>query len=222
MSKVVILRPEPGASATLARAEAMGVEAVAIPLFAVAPVDWASPDAGDFDALLLTSANAVRHGGIQLASLSSLPAYCVGAATAAAAEAAGLGIADTGKGNAADLAERLPTDLRFLHLTGRNHRSVPAVTEIAVYDSVAIDPPPSLDGLTGGVAMVHSPRAGARLAELVAERDEDARGKIAIAAISPAAAAACGTGWRAVQSAPVPSDAALLELAASLWHKLSA
>ena len=217
MSKVVILRPEPGASATLARAEAAGVDAVAIPLFEVTPIDWIAPDAAEYDALLLTSANAVRLGGIQLGSLSNLPAYCVGAATAAAAEAAGLGIADTGKGNAADLAGRLPQELRFLHLTGRSHRTIPAVTQIAVYDSVAIDPPPSLDALIGGVAMVHSPRAGARLAELVKARD-----KIAIAAISSAAAAACGTGWRAVQSATMPTDGALLELAATMWQKLKA
>ncbi len=217
MSKVVILRPEPGASATLARAEAAGLDAVAVPLFEVTGIDWAAPDSAQYDALLLTSANAVRHGGMQLASVSSLPAYCVGAATAAAAQQAGLVIAETGSGDAAQLAGRLPQDLRYLHLTGRNHRSVTGVTEIAVYDSVAIDPPPALDALTGGVALVHSPRAGARLAELVTARET-----IAIAAISPAAAAACGTGWRAVQSVSAPTDAAVLELAATLWQKLNA
>ncbi len=217
MSKVVILRPEPGASATLARAEAKGLAAVAIPLFAVTAVDWVAPDVADFDALLLTSANAVRLAGIQLSSLASLPAYCVGTATAAAAQSAGLGVAETGKGNAADLAERMPGDLRFLHLTGRDHRAMPGVTEITVYDSVAIEPPPSLDALNGGVAMVHSPRAGARLAELVSER-----GTIAIAAISPAAARACGTGWRMVEAIEAPGDGALLELAAALWQKLDA
>lgn len=217
MSKVVILRPEPGASATLARAEAIGLEAVAIPLFEVAAVDWVAPDAADYDALLLTSANAVRHAGIQLAALSTLPAYCVGAATAAAAQEAGLGVAETGRGNAADLAERMPGELRFLHLTGRDHRAMPGVTEITVYDSVAIDPPSSLEALSGGVAMVHSPRAGARLAELVSER-----GTIAIAAISPAAAAACGTGWRTVEAITAPTDGALLELAAALCQKLNA
>ena len=66
MSKVVILRPEPGASATLARAAAAGIAAVAIPLFAIAPVDWVAPDAKAYDALLLTSANAVRFAGEQL------------------------------------------------------------------------------------------------------------------------------------------------------------
>lgn len=217
MKKVVILRPEPGASATLARAEAAGVEAVAIPLFTLAAIDWTAPDAAAFDALLLTSANAVRHAGPQLAALSRLPAYCVGGATAAAAEAAGLVIADTGQGDAAELGARLPDGLRFLHLTGRNHRAIPAVNEIAVYDSAAIDPPPALDPLIGGVAMVHSPRAGARLAELVSDRSDTA-----IAAISPAAAAACGNGWRAVRSVPAPTDAALLELAATMWQNTDA
>ena len=50
MSKVVILRPEPGAGATLARAEAAGIAAVAIPLFEVAAVDWVAPDPAGFDA----------------------------------------------------------------------------------------------------------------------------------------------------------------------------
>lgn len=216
MSKVVILRPEPGASATLARAEAMGIKAVAIPLFEVASVDWVAPDPADYDALLLTSANAVRLGGLQMAGLWSLPAYCVGAATAAAAQQAGLSVAATGQGNAADLAENLPGAMRFLHLTGRNHRGIPGATEIAVYDSVAIDPPPPLDALGGGVAMVHSPRAGARLAELVSERSD-----IAIAAISPAAAEACGTGWRMVEAIDAPVDGALLELAGALCQKLN-
>jgi uroporphyrinogen-III synthase len=37
-----------------------------------------------------------------------------------------------------------------------------------------------------------------------------------IAAISPTAAAACGEGWLAVQSAPNPDDQSLLALAAGL------
>ncbi len=214
MSKVAILRPEPGASATLARAEAAGVAAVAIPLFEVGPVEWTAPDVADFDALLLTSANALRHGGDKLAVLSALPAYCVGGATAAAARTAGLAVAVTGSGNSIALAAQIPEGTRLLHLTGRDHRVLPGATEVAVYASKAIDPPPSLEPLNGGVAMVHSPRAGARLAELVSDRET-----IAIAAISPAAAAACGPGWRAVEAVAAPTDGALLELAARLCHK---
>lgn len=211
MSKVVILRPEPGASASLARAEAAGIDAVSIPLFEVGPVDWTAPDPAGFDALLLTSANAVRHGGSELGKLSGLPVFCVGAATAATAQGAGLVVAGTGTGDAMSLATQIPDGMRLLHLTGRNHRAIPGVTEIAVYDSAAIDPPPSLEVLNGGVAMVHSARAGARLAELVEQR-----GSIAVAAFSPAAAAACGTGWRRIEAIAAPADGALLELAAAL------
>ena len=214
MSQVVILRPEPGASATLARAKAAGIDAVAIPLFEIAPVDWVAPVAGTFDALLLTSANAVRFAGEQLAGLRELPAYCVGEATAAAARETGLAVAATGANDAAALADQVPPGLRLLHLTGKAHRAIPAVAEIIVYDSAAIDPPPSRAALTGNVAMVHSPRAGKRLAELV-----EARGEIGIAAISVVAAAACGDGWREVAVIDAPDDGALLVLAAALCQK---
>lgn len=214
MSKIVILRPEPGASATLARAAAAGINAVAIPLFEITPVDWVarSPDA--FDALLLTSANALRHGGDKLAAFRALATYCVGEATAAAAREAGFVVAETGARDAAALVERVPRGLRLLHLTGRHHRPIPGATDLIVYDSEAIDPPPSLDALSGGVAMVHSPRAGARLAELVTKR-----GGIRIAAISAAAAAACGNGWREMAAIDAPGDGALLALAAALCQK---
>ena len=211
MTKVVILRPEPGASATLARAKAQGIAAVAIPLFEIAPLSWAVPDATDYDAMLLTSANAVRFAGKQLAGLRDLPAYCVGEATATAAREAGLTVAAAGSGDAAALVELASPDLRLLHLTGKAHRALPGIAAIIVYDSAAIDPPPSLAALTGGVAMVHSPRAGRRLAELV-----EARGDIGIAAISAAAAAACGGGWREVTEISKPDDGALLALAATL------
>jgi uroporphyrinogen-III synthase len=70
-----------------------------------------------------------------------------------------------------------------------------------------------LPPLQGLVAAVHSPRAGARLAELSAERD-----RTAIAAISPAAAEACGTGWERVECAVRPDDDSLLAVAALLCH----
>lgn len=211
MSKVVVLRPEPGASATLARAKAGGIEAVAIPLFEIAPVDWDVPSADGFDALLLTSANAVRHGGAGLAALRKLPTYCVGEATAMAASAAGLNVVGIGPAGAAALIDQMPGGLRLLHLVGVDHHAIPGASAIAVYDSRAIDPPPSLDALAGGVAMVHSARAGKRLAELVRDR-----GNIAIAAISPAAADACGDGWRKVATIDAPIDGALLALASDL------
>ena len=42
MRRVLVLRPEPGASATVERARRLGLDAVAIPLFEIEPVAWAS------------------------------------------------------------------------------------------------------------------------------------------------------------------------------------
>lgn len=213
MSKVVVLRPEPGASATLARAKAVGIDAVAIPLFEIAPMAWDTPEGSEFDMLLLTSANAVRHGGAGLTKLRHLPAYCVGEATAEAARDAGLTVAGVGLAGANALATLVPQNGRPLHLAGVAHRAISGVPAVAVYDSRAIDPPPPLAALQGGVAMVHSARAGARLAELVS-----ARSSIMIAAISPAAAAACGAGWGGIEAVKSPEDGALLALAGALWQ----
>jgi len=64
---------------------------------------------------------------------------------------------------------------------------------------------PRLPPLEGLVVAVHSPRAGRRLAELA-----DRREHTAIAAISAAAAEACGTGWERIEIARQPEDSPLL------------
>jgi uroporphyrinogen-III synthase len=96
MRRILVLRPEPGASATLRRAHERGLHAVAVPLFEIEPVAWDAPEAGGFDGLLLTSANAVRSAGEQLEELRGLPVYAVGEATAGAAREAGFEVASTG------------------------------------------------------------------------------------------------------------------------------
>lgn len=209
MKRLIVLRPEPGASATASRARAMGIEAEAIPLFDVRPVPW-SADLDDFDAIVATSANAFRHGGEGLAALTRLPVHVVGAATAEAARAAGFKVAATGQAGAADLP--LPGG-RLLHLAGRDHHPVSRATAVVTYEAVAIEPPPAIDP-ADAVVMVHSARAGARLAEIVANR-----GSTMIAAISAAAADACGAGWQLLAIAAQPSDSALLALARDLCQK---
>jgi len=206
---LVVLRPEPGATRTAARAEALGLEVRLTPLFAIVAVDWTAPDPAKFDALVLTSANAVRHGGEELDKLKSLPVHAVGEATAAMARAAGFRLASVGEGGSRGMA--LPAGQRLLHLAGRDHVPAEGVTTVAVYESRAVDLPAGLDGLADCVVAVHSPRAGRRLAELVGDRE-----RTLIAAISPAAANACGAGWAAVDAAAEPTDAALLALAARL------
>lgn len=217
MSRVLILRPEPGASATVEKARAMGLEAAAVPLFAVEPIAWDAPDAARFDALLLTSANAMRMAGERLQSLRGLPVHAVGEATAEAARGAGFDVASSGDDGVDRLLDSLEPELKLLHLCGEDRREPRAarqsITPVAVYRARAIDAP-DLAQIAGAVALIHSPRAGRRLAELVSDRTS-----VAIAAISPAAAEAAGAGWKQVESAEAPTDEALLALAARLCNK---
>ena len=214
MRRLVILRPEPGASATAERARAIGLEPVVMPLFQVEPVDWEAPDAGSFDALLLTSANAVRHGGDGLQKLRQLPVHAVGEATAAAARDAGFDIASTGDAGAERLLGSIESDLRLLHLCGEHRTETPAkqaITAIPVYRATELPLPDDFSGIEGQAAAVHSPRAGKRLAELAIDRST-----IRVAAISEAAASAAGAGWERCEAADAPDEAALLALAARL------
>lgn len=218
---IAVLRPEPGNAATVARCRTAGLETIALPLFAVIPLDWEAPDAAAFDALLLTSANAVRHAGHALASLSMLPVLAVGAATARAAAAAGLSVALTGSGDAAALmAEAAAAGTRrALHLGGRE--TTVAMTgivaqSISVYASEPDDiDPADLAMLTGSTALLHSARAAMRLGELI-DRAGLTRQSIAIAAISPAVALAADRGWGALTVAATPDDAALIAAARRL------
>lgn len=215
MRKLLLLRPEPGLSASRERARALGLETITCPLFRIEPVAWAAPDPTAFDGLLLTSANAVRVGGPDLRRFRQLPVYAVGAATAEAAREAGFEVEVIGATNVADLLDSLPPTLRLLHLAGQDRRDLPGghlVTQVIVYRSAAIEDP-GLPPLKGLVVAVHSPRAGARIAELAEKRSETA-----IAAISEAAAAACGQGWERVEAAAEPNDPSLLALAARLCH----
>ena len=116
---LIILRPEPGAGATLAAARTLGLEAHSFALFAVTPLAWAMPDPASIDALLIGSSNAPRHAGPSLKHFANKPTYAVGAASAAAARDAGLTVVATGKGGMqALLAMLAPEHRRLIRLAG--------------------------------------------------------------------------------------------------------
>lgn len=217
MKRLFLFRPDPGARHSADRARGLGLEVTTIPLFEIESVEWAAPDAAGFDALLLTSANAVRFGGDQLDRLRNLPVHAVGEATAHAAEAAGFGIAGIGEGGVDALLSAIGAGTRLLHLCGEDRRMPDhpphAIACVCVYRARPLARPAGLEELAGHVAAVHSPRAARRLAELVAEPE---RPGVCIAAISAAAAQAAGSGWCRIEAAAAPTDAALLALAARL------
>ena len=217
MRSLLVLRPEPGASATVERARERGLDAAAVPLFEIEPLDWQVHDPAAFDALLLTSANAVRCSGDQLKQLRGLPVYAVGDATGEAARDAGFSVAAVGDADVDRLLGSIEPGLKLLHLCGEDRREPSAAKQeikaVPVYRARAVAQP-DLGKTDGAVALIHSPRAGRRFAELA-----DSRGVISIAAISRAAAEAVGDGWESVDVADFPNDDALLALAARLCNK---
>lgn len=212
---LIVLRPQPGADATAARARALGLAAVVAPLFDIVARPW-SPPPGRFDAVLLTSANAPRALGQAPEGLARLPAYAVGAATAAAARAAGFATVVAGASDVADLVRDAAGAgvATMLHLAGADRtRFDPgpiAITTRIVYAAEAVDPAPRLPPAPA-VALLHSGRAARRFREVAGPV-----GGYAIAAISAKVAAAAGDGWRAVAIAARPDDDALLAAAAGL------
>lgn len=209
MKPLFVLRPEPAALTTATNAAHKGLDVRLHPLFRTISVDWEMPP-GPFDGLLLTSANAVRHAG----HLPDLPVHAVGEATASKAQTAGATVVSVGKGGVDALLASVPENLRLLHLTGEERIAPCAprqqIESVTVYRTEAL-PPPEPGSLLDAVLLIHSPAAGRRIADLDLDRS-----RIAIAAISPAAAAACGEGWQRCEAAPQPSDSALLFLAADL------
>lgn len=224
MTRVVVLRPEPGASATVERARERGLDAVAVPLFEVEGLDWEAPEASSFDGLLLTSANAVRFGGEQLKDVRGLRVYAVGHATAEAARNAGFDVASTGDAGVERLLGSIDADLKLLHLAGEDRKNPSEARQhieaVTVYRSKPIERV-DLGAASDSVALIHSSRAGRRFAELVEKAGLD-RSTITIAAISEDAAESVGGGWAGLQAAKAPNEDALLALTERLCNKVAA
>lgn len=216
---LVVLRPEPGCTETVAAARAMGLAPVAAPLFSIEPVAWQVPEDMSFGAILAGSANAFRCGGEQLGLVRHLPVLAVGARTAEAAREAGFVVDRTGAGGLQAIVESLASPGRFLRLAGEARVTLSPPPGIEIVDAVVyraaplrLAPEAALALATGGVALLHSAEAARRFA---AECDRLAlpRAGIALAALAPRIAMAAGEGWNRVEIAPDLSHGALLAMA---------
>ncbi|GAA4527865.1 uroporphyrinogen-III synthase [Chelativorans composti] len=155
MPRVLITRPEPGASKTARKVRGMGFTPLVLPLTRIESLPAIpSVESSDFAAIALTSPNSARHAPPELVrSLAGLPAYAVGSATAAVACEAGFNVVDESAGDAEGLhrviAERVTPGAGILVLCGRVRRSVleqglrdsgyaPRLVE--VYDTVPASP----------------------------------------------------------------------------------
>jgi uroporphyrinogen-III synthase len=186
--RVLVTRPEPGATRTRARLAAAGFEPVVLPLTEIVPLEAGLPE-GDVAALVVSSANAVRSAPAGLVSLlSNTPVFAVGDETAAAARAAGFADVRSSAGHAADLerdiAAGVPVKARLAYLCGRVRLDTLEaelaaggfdVIGIETYDTAERLPrPEELTALdTGGpvaAALLYSARGAACLARLVSPR----------------------------------------------------
>lgn len=126
-ARVLVTRPEPGCSATAARLSELGFEPVIVPLTRIEPTGAALPR-GPFDAVMATSANAIRLAEEEgRARLLERPLFAVGPATAAAARQAGFSHVIEGPGNADALAHEIigstGRQARLLYLAGETRLS---------------------------------------------------------------------------------------------------
>lgn len=226
MSELILtIRPEPGSSATVAAGAAVGLSIESCPLFKIRPLPWEAPEAESFDALLLGSANVVRHGGTALQELRHKPVYAVGGATAAAAEKAGFVIAGIGPGVLQRLVDRLRPPLRLLRVTGEEHvplappPGIEVVTRIAYRSEPLPLPKAMADRLGGGALVLLHSAAAARHFATECDRLAVPQGALRLATLGPRITAAAGEGWGEVRAAASADEAALLALARDMCHE---
>ena len=116
--KLLVTRPEPGASATTARLAMLGHEAIALPCLTIAPVAPHLPQHPA--ALLVTSGQAIPA---LPARLRNVPVFCVGDATAAKLRMAGFTSVESANGDAEALASLvLRRNLPGLHVLATGER----------------------------------------------------------------------------------------------------
>lgn len=193
MKRVLVTRPEPGASRTAARLRDFGFEPIVLPLSETRALPAAlQTPIESVSAVLVTSANAVRHAPADmLRQLSGLPCHVVGPKTAAAARAAGLSVVETGSGDARQLAALIAPSLvgsTAIYLCGRV-RAVDfemfladagvKVLPVESYDTLPVDYPgkvvaTQLAGQPVAAALLYSAKA-AQAYSILVQRPELAR-----------------------------------------------
>lgn len=222
---LLIVRPEHGAIKTAARAIELGLMPIVDPLFQMEALSWDVPETARYDALLLTSANAVQYGGAKFCDYAALPVLAVGEATAAAAKLAGFNVAAIGTGGVDALLcdEDAKPFARLLHLTGKHSHKAEtrarAITTIPVYEAAALQLGRKARAILDApcVVLVHSARAAHHFAAEI-DRVGLNRSQISLAVISPTVAEQAGKGWAALEIAATPGDDALLTVAERLCH----
>jgi uroporphyrinogen-III synthase len=224
---ILVIRPEPGCSATVDAGRALGLDLHGYPLFAVHPCRWTAPDPDTVDAVLIGSVNAIRLGGEQLARFLGKPVYAVGETSADAARQGGFTVAGVGKGGLQSVVADLASPIRLLRLAGEDRVPLflpPGISmeTCVIYSLEPLPMPAPMAEVVGkgGLVLLHSASAARHFASEV-DRLAVPRERISVAALGPRIVSAVGEGWYDARSALEPTDAALLVLAAEMCQVTS-
>jgi uroporphyrinogen-III synthase len=120
VTRVLITRPEPGATRTLNALLAKGMDAKAIPLTEIRSLAFDKPSA-DFDALIITSQNAIVYGASVLSNFFGTPVFVVGKRTAGTLQGHTIAAwAETAEELLAKIKSQTPK--RVLYICGQTRR----------------------------------------------------------------------------------------------------
>lgn len=228
--RVIVTRPAEAAAELQAELAAHGIEALAAPMLAVAPVDRVEALPDGIQAVLLTSGNGAQAAG-RLGLDRGLPVLAVGDGTARAAAEAGFATVAAAAGDAASLtglvaARCRPDDGPLLWVSGEaistdlvetlSARGFLVIRRIAYRTAMADTLPREVEeGLRSGsveAVLFFSPRSAEAFARLAGGREMAA----ACATVSAyclseqIARAASKLAWRAIHVAETPTKAALI------------
>ncbi len=226
--QVLITRPREAAATLASELVARGHCTLIEPLLTIELIPCVTLDLDGVQAIVLTSANAVPALN---GTITPLPVFVVGEATAAAARRAGLSDVRVAAGDASSLARMIRGQCRpaggpLLHLCGTEVRPGLAEELAAagfalrrqpVYRAVAarVLSPGAIEALRRkaiDAVLLFSPRTAAIFAELVARHGlAGCLGRTDAICLSAAVAEPChGLAWRAVQVATRPELELLL------------
>lgn len=226
--RVLVFRPQPDAERSAQSLRERGQAPVVAPLFEILP-SGEKPPKGPFDALVLTSANAVPAlENLPKSWRGVLPAFCVGTRTAGAAGALGFTAHNAIGGRTELLAlvsEQLPAGQKLLFVTGRDrYEDLPQqlrdagheVTLWTAYEARAVDtlPASAADALRDGsadAALHYSPRSAQVFLDLAGKAGlaEQAQALPQLTLSAAVAAPLISAGSDTVLVAEHPEEAAL-------------
>ena len=242
MSTMLVTRPEPDARSTLARLQALDIDARMAPLMVRQTLEVSLPPPDGFAAMVVTSANAVRsladRGMVE--TYRHLPVFAVGDRTALEAQDAGFLRVSSAAGALQDLINAMAiSGMRgpVFYPTGK-HQSADLAKSLAplgimvatakLYDMVALEAL-STDVLAGladgsiGAVLAYSRRTAEIFAKLAASLDQSQRSRIAMLCLSEAVAEPLlEAHFNRISLADRPDEDAMMTLALAVARETTA